>query len=245
MRERRTPRRASSRGEELGAGGFVQAAHASPEVYFPGGVQCRLERTGRGAAALGVGAATGGIFSAVTVDIVTGLREKLGMRLRGQGAGLLDAGGGNANVIIIGQGQMDQVGESGVVENLPPGKVRQGIGGGGIGTVIELLGNVGGGAAIVGADGAAGQEKKRKHQDCGLRIADCGLHCRKGTKRPQRGPPQPKELNHGFPGFHGFRILHPCRPQNEIGTEANEGNEEEFLLRFLCFLLFKRNPCHP
>ena len=30
--------------------------------------------------------------------------------------------------------------------------------------------------------------------------------CRKGT---QRGPPQPKELNHGF---HGFRILHPCRP---------------------------------
>ena len=46
-------------------------------------------------------------------------------------------------------------------------------------------------------------------------------------------------------GFHGFRIHHPCRPRNGIGTEANEGNEEEFLLRFLRSLLFRRNPCHP
>ena len=40
-------------------------------------------------------------------------------------------------------------------------------------------------------------------------------------------------------GFHGFRILHPRRHRNGIGTEANEGNEEEFLLRFLRSLLFK------
>ena len=76
------------------------------------------------------------------------------------------------DVVIVGQGEMDQVGESGVVKNLPPGKVGQGIGGAGIGTVIELLGNVGGGAMVIGADGAAGQEEKQPEQ---LRIADCGL----------------------------------------------------------------------
>ena len=83
-------------GEELGAGGFVEAAHAPPQVNFPGGVQGRLERTGGGAVALGVAVAAGGVFSAVTVDIVAGLREELGTRLLGQGAGLLDAGGGDA-----------------------------------------------------------------------------------------------------------------------------------------------------
>jgi hypothetical protein len=42
-------------------------------------------------------------------------------------------------------------------------------------------------------------------------------------------------------GFHGLRILQPRRPRNGIETEANEVNEEEFLLRLLRSLLFKRN----
>jgi hypothetical protein len=61
----------------------------------------------------------------------------------------------------------------------------------------------------------------------------------------QRGQPQPKAMNHGFHGFHGLRILHPRRPRNGIETEVNEANEEEFRLRFLRSLLFRRNPCHP
>jgi hypothetical protein len=48
-----------------------------------------------------------------------------------------------------------------------------------------------------------------------------------------------RRFYHGFHGFHGFRIPDPRRPPNGIGTEANEGNEEEFLLRFLRSLLFK------
>jgi len=60
----------------------------------------------------------------------------------------------------VDEGGMNQVGEGGVVKNLPPGKVGQGIGGGGIGRVIELHGNGGGGAMIVGADGAADHEEK-------------------------------------------------------------------------------------
>ena len=46
-------------------------------------------------------------------------------------------------------------------------------------------------------------------------------------KRTQRGQPQAMEWNHGIHGFHGFRILHPRRPRNGIGTEANEDNEGE------------------
>ena len=42
-------------------------------------------------------------------------------------------------------------------------------------------------------------------------------------------------------GFHGLRILHPSQPRNGIETEANEVNEEEFLLRLLCSLLFKKS----
>jgi len=66
-----------------------------------------------------------------------------------------------------------------------------------------------------------------------------------GRKEALRGQPQPKELNHGFPGFHGLRILHQRPHLKTIYTEANEGNEEEFSLRYLRFLLFKTNPCHP
>ena len=37
----------------------------------------------------------------------------------------------------------------------------------------------------------------------------------------------------------------PAARQENNSTEANEGNEDEFSLRFLCCLLLKRNPCHP
>jgi len=71
-------------------------------------------------------------------------------------------------------------------------------------------------------------------------CAPCQPHS-EGAGRPERAE-ESEELNHGFRGFrgfHGFRILHPRRHANGIGTEANEGNEEEFLLRFLRSLLFK------
>ncbi|MGD0413431.1 MAG: hypothetical protein ABSC18_17200 [Verrucomicrobiota bacterium] len=70
----------------------------------------------------------------------------------------------------------------------------------------------------------------------GWATADRGMAANR-RKRHSAAKPQPKELNHGFHGFHGFRIPHPRRPRNGIGTEANE---EEFLLRFLRSLLFKK-----
>jgi hypothetical protein len=66
-------------GEELGAGGFVQAAHAPPEINFPRGVEHGFEGTGGGAVARRIGTAGIGVLAAVTVDIVADVREELGI----------------------------------------------------------------------------------------------------------------------------------------------------------------------
>ena len=68
------------------------------------------------------------------------------------------------------------------------------------------------------------------------RSKDYGLGEENSRKKAQRGQPQPKKLNHGFRGFHGFGIPHPRRPPNGIGTEANKGNKENS--SFLSFVPF-------
>ena len=68
---------------------------------------------------------------------------------------------------------------------------------------------------------------------------------REKAQKAQRGQPQPKELTTDFADFTDSEFSIHAAPQNEIGTAANEGNEEVFLLRFLRFLLFNGNPCLP
>jgi hypothetical protein len=95
----------------------------------------------------------------------------------GQGAGLLDAGRGDADVIIVGQGELDEVGQRGSLKSSHHGRSARELVRPGSRLRTELTRDGGVGTVVIGADGAAGQEEQKgQRQDGGLRIADCGLN---------------------------------------------------------------------
>jgi len=53
-----------------------------------------------------------------------------------------------------------------------------------------------------------------------------GLTQRREGGKARRGKPQPKDLNHRFHGFHGFRILHPCRPRMKLAQKQTKATKK-------------------
>ena len=86
--------------------------------------------------------------------MVADLGIELGPALGQQGAGLLDPGGGHAQIVVIGQGGVDEGLQRGVLKQLPPSQVAQGIGEGAF-LMAEGGGRMGVRAGEVGANGAA------------------------------------------------------------------------------------------
>jgi len=113
-------------GEELGAGGFVQAANAAPEIDFPGGV-AREKKSVRGPAGES-GRAIGGVLAAADGALVIELRKKGGAIFHQDGAGLFDASDGDTKVVVVGEGSADEVVEGLVFESFPPGEIGEGVG---------------------------------------------------------------------------------------------------------------------
>ena len=149
-------------GGELGVGGFDVAAVAAEDVDFPGSIEARLvevERLGDAGREREVAVFADPLAGVGTVGVEGGQESGRGnARL---GAGLADAGLGDFEVEVGGDGAVDEGVEFGIVEGFPPR--GDGIG---LGSFAALEGlaplgrSVGGGwRFVIGADGAAGEER--------------------------------------------------------------------------------------
>jgi hypothetical protein len=111
-------------GEDLCEGRLIGAPNAPPEVDLPEGVQGQ-ERRGGCAAVRGARTAQEGVAAAADGAFVADLRVERGGDLDLDGAGLLDTGDGDAQVVAVRQGLANQCLEGLIVEDLPPGQVGQ------------------------------------------------------------------------------------------------------------------------
>ena len=147
------------RGQELAAGGLARAPDPAPHVDLPDEVHGRQEVVVF--AAVGRRRAQEAVLAGGGVGLVAERREELAARDRGDVAGLLDARGGRAQVEVALQRLAHQIAEGGVLEDLPPGEVRE------RGALRGRLTPEGVGlrerrALVVRPEGAAGQRQRRE-----------------------------------------------------------------------------------
>ena len=146
-------------GEEVVFGGFNGTTVAAEKVEFPRGVEADGMETRP--AGVGVVTAGGGAGS------VEGWLER-GAGLGEDSAGLADAFGGLEKVEVGIKRAGDEVGEDGVIEFFPPTGEVASVRGNSAG--LPRSGGRGFRALVVGAEEAAGEEKKRTKKNANERL---------------------------------------------------------------------------
>ena len=115
-------------GENARESGFIGPANAAPEIEFPEGI----EREAAGVA--GLIAVELGALGEVIVAAAAGMRavadlgKQTRSRLGPHAPSLLDARDGDAHIVILREGLVDQSHERRIAEHLPPGEVGDGGG---------------------------------------------------------------------------------------------------------------------
>jgi hypothetical protein len=89
------------------------------------------------------------------------LRKKLRARLRLERAGLVHSRENDPQVVAVGEGNLNQVLQHGILKNAPPRQVGEGVGGKVVCRTAENRRRVDCGAFVVRANGASGQQQRR------------------------------------------------------------------------------------
>src|SRR6185369_13965759 len=106
-------------GHEVRARGFVHPADAAPQVNFPEGFKA-ADVAVASSAAVGHWRAKKLVATTVGLGSISDLRQELGLRLGLNRPGLIYSRERDSKVVVVGEGNLNQVLESRVFEDTPP-----------------------------------------------------------------------------------------------------------------------------
>src|SRR5436190_8725388 len=110
------------RGHEVRARAFVHPADAAPQVNFPEGFKARNVAVAS-SAAVRHWRAKKLVATTVGLGSISDLRQELGLRLCLNRPGLIYSRDRDSKVVVVGEGNLNQVLESRVFEDAPPRQV--------------------------------------------------------------------------------------------------------------------------